>query len=335
MSDLSGAANSLRTGSTLYAFTNEFLTRQFSFDALLDEVARRGIGPHLEVIGFQSFRGFPQIGEAQAEAFRAKVAELGLQPSCLGINADQEIRRGRIAGVEEMVAYHEPQMRVAAQLGFPVVRYQYGAGPEVIRRLAPLAEELGLKLGLELHAPQHANHPDVIAYREMYAQVNSPALGWIPDFSATTRQVPPSYLDSLRARGVRDMVIDLALEYWAGEGETPARMSGFREKAEALGISQLEYGPLMLIFPMFGRADPHSWIELMDDVVHIHGKFFGFGADGREEAIDYETILPLFKRAGCTATMSSEWEGHLYSMENAFDLVERHQAMCHAILAAT
>lgn len=322
-----------QTGSTLYAYTNEFLTRAYSFDGLLEEVSGRGLGPHLEVIGFQSFKGFPDLGDAAAANFREKVAELGLQPSCLGINADQEIRRGRIASVEEMAAYHEPQMRVAAKLGFPVVRYQYGAGPEVIRRLAPLAEELGLKLGLELHAPQHPTHPDVIAFREMYEKANSPALGWIPDFSATARNVPGSYLDSLRVRGVPEAVIALALEFWSADGDTPTRMSGFREKADSLGYSQLQYGPLMLIFPMFGRADPLEWNELMDKVVHIHGKFFGFDEDGREEAIDYETILPLFKAAGFDGTMSSEWEGHLYSNANAFDLVEQHQKMCRAILA--
>jgi hypothetical protein len=168
----------------------------------------------------------------------------------------------------------------------------------------------------------------------MYEKANSPALGWIPDFSATAREVPGGYLDSLRARGVPETVIALALEYWSLDGDTPTRMSGFREKAESLGFSQLQYGPLMLIFPMFGRADPHSWSDLMDKVVHVHGKFFGFREDGREAAIDYETILPLFKQAGCQATMSSEWEGHLYSNEDAFDLVERHQAMCRSILTA-
>lgn len=333
MSDTAGCAGP-KTGSTLYAYTNEFLNRQFGFHELLEETARRGVGPYVEVIGFQSFRGFPDIGDEAAEGFRAKMDELGLIPSCLGINADQEIRRGQIAGTEAMIAYHEPQMRVAAKLGFPVVRYQYGAGPEVIRGLAPLAEELGLKLGLELHAPQHANHPDVIAYREMYEQVNSPALGWIPDFSATARAVPASYLDSLRERGIPESVIAQALEYWHADGDTALRMAAFREKAEQCGFTQLEYGPLMLIFPMFGRADPNSWTELMDKVVHIHGKFFGFDADGREEAIDYETILPLFKQGGFNGTMSSEWEGHLYSTENAFDLVERHQAMARAILEA-
>lgn len=334
MSDTSTKASQLRLGSTLYAYTNEFGSRQFDFDGLLAETARRGLGPDVEVIGFQSFRGFPYLDDASIDHFLGQMDELALRPSCLGINADQEIRRGQVASEAEMVGYHEPQMRLAARLGFPVVRYQYGAGPEVIRQLAPLAEDLGLKLGLEIHAPQHANHPDVLAYREMYAQANSRALGWIPDFSSTASRVPPSYLESLRQRGVPDALIDLAVEIWNGEGDAQGRMMDYRARAEAGGWSPQHIGSLLLIFPMFGKADPASWAELMDDVVHIHGKFWGFDAQGKEEAIDYGAILPLFRNAGYAGTMSSEWEGHLYSDADAFGLVKRHQEMCRAILAA-
>jgi len=320
-------------GSTLYAYTNEFLSREYSFEQLLAETARRDLGPGVEIIGFQSFRGFPEIGDEFAEQLKAALDTLGLRPSCLGINADQAIRRGRLASDDEMVAYHEPQMRAAAKLGFPVVRYQYGAGPTVIERLAPLAEELGLKLGLEIHAPQHANHPAVLAYREMYERVKSPALGWIPDFSSTAREVPPSYLQTLRERGVPDDLISLAIELWHADGDPQQRMLEFRDRADAAGYAPLQFGPLLLIFPMFGKADPKSWLELMDAVVHVHGKFWGFDAAGKEEAIDYGAILPLFGEAGYDGVISSEWEGHFYSDANAFDLVARHQEMCRAILA--
>lgn len=322
-----------KMGATLYAFTNEFLSRRYSFDGLLDETARRGLGAGVEIVGFQSIRGFPEVSDDFAARFKDRTAQLGLKPSCLGINADQEIRRGQIASEDEMVAYHELQLRAAAKLGFPVARYQYGAGPEVIRRLAPLAEVLGVRLGLEIHAPQHANHPQVLAYREMYAQARSPALGWIPDFSSTAREVPPTFLQNFRDKGVPEDVIKLALEMWWGEGDAQARMAEFKRRAEAAGYSPMHYNPLSLIFPMFGREDPRSWLELMDSVVHIHGKFFGFDAAGREEAIDYETILPLFRDGGYQGVISSEWEGHVYSEASAFDLVEQHQAMCRRILA--
>ena len=48
-----------QVGVTLYSFTNEWLTRQFELDSLLREVAARGLGPNIEIIGFQSFKEFP------------------------------------------------------------------------------------------------------------------------------------------------------------------------------------------------------------------------------------------------------------------------------------
>lgn len=324
-----------RMGSTLYAFTNEFLSRRYSFEGLLHEIADRQIGPGVEVVGFQSFRDFPNLSDRTVEEFRALVEELGLEPTSLGINADQEILRGKPLGEDEMVAYHEPQIRAAARLGFPIVRYQYGAGPNVIRRLAPLAEDLGVKLGLEIHSPQHAEDPIVLAYREMYAQVNSSALGWIPDFSSTARMPPPSFLRSFLERGASEKLVELANDAWQQPGDGQERMAEFARRAEAEGHDPLHYNALGLIFTMYGNKDPKSWMPLMDRVIHIHGKFFGFDEDGREEAIDYETLLPMFRDAGFNGTISSEWEGHAYSNADAFMMVEQHQAMCRRILGSS
>jgi sugar phosphate isomerase/epimerase len=322
-----------RSGTTLYALTNEFLSRRYSFEELLAETARRGTGPGLEIVGFQSIRGFPRISDEFAERFKELTAKYQLVPTSLGINADQEIRRGKLMSEDEMLAYHEPQIRAAAKLGFPVARYQYGAGPEVIRRLAPLAEKLNVKLGLEIHAPQHANHPDVVQYREMYAKVRSPNLGWIPDFSSTAKTVPPSFLEHCREKGIPEKLIELALEIWHADGDTHARMKQYQERARAAGFDAGSISQLSLIFPMFGKADPRSWKELMPDVVHIHGKFFGFDSQGNEECIDYPALLPLFKEGGFNGYMSSEWEGHMYSDADAFDMIERHQALCKRILS--
>jgi sugar phosphate isomerase/epimerase len=320
-------------GSTLYAFTNEFLSRRYSFEQLLEQVARRQIGPGLEIVGFQSIRGFPVITDEFAARFKALIAQFGLIPTSLAINADQAIRRGEVMSEDAMLAYHERQIEAAAKLGFPVARYQYGAGPNVIRRLAPLAEKLNVKLGLEIHAPHHANHPDVLKFREMYAKVRSSHLGWIPDFSSTARQVPPSFVAHY-SQGVPKAVVDLALQIWQEDGDARARMQRFKDKAHDIGASEVRLNELSLMFPMFGKQPPESWLELMPEVVHVHGKFFGFAADGQEESIDYAKLLPLFRDRGYRGYISSEWEAHLYSTADAFEMVAKHQAMCRRILAA-
>jgi hypothetical protein len=322
----------IQLGTTLYALTNEYLSRRYSFEALLREIAARSIGPGLEIVGFQSIRGFPVVTDEFAERFCELIAELALVPTCLGLNADQEIRRGHVMSRDEQVAFHEKQLRAAARLRFPLVRYQYGAGPEVIERLVPLAEKLGVKLGLEIHAPQHANHPDVLRYREMYARVGSPFLGWIPDFSSTARSPAPSLFESFRQRGTPQYLIDMALESWNAQGDVQTRLNRYREGARKAGADEAQLNELSFIFSMFGKADPRSWLELMPQVIHVHGKFYGFDADGNEEAIDYPALLPLFQGGGFKGYISSEWEGHMYSNADAFKLIQRHQAMCRRLL---
>lgn len=320
-------------GATLYAFTNEYLDRQYSFEDLLAQVAGRGLGPSVEVIGFQSIRGFPEVTDAFADRFKELMAQHGLTPSSLASNSDRFLAPGKPMSDAELVAYHRPQLQAAAKLGFPVMRYQYAAPPEVIRELAPMAEDLGVKLGLEIHAPYDVNHPTVLKYREMYAQVRSPALGWIPDFGATALRIPVSLLNAAREKGAPEGLIDILLDVWPTQGEGYARAAAFRAHAEKAGYRPDHIGMLSLPFFILSNHDAKGWAEIVSETVHIHGKFYGVDDEGREEAIDYETILPIFRDGGFAGTMCSEWEGHAYRRADAFDMVAKHQAMCRRILA--
>lgn len=325
-------AMGFRLGATLYAFTNEFVSRKFDVEGLLREVARRNLGPGVEIIGFQSLRGFPDVSDEFADRFKALIAELGLEQTSLAINSDRFLKPGQPVADDVLVEYHLVQMRAAAKLGFPIVRYQFATPPDMVRILAPFAEELGIKMGLEVHAPAHAHHPMVLAYREVYEKLNSPALGWIPDFGGTATRIPASLVNSALARGVPQSLIDLMLKIWPEEGPNHERVGRLREHATRDGHRPEHIQIVSLPFFILSNADPRSWAELVDRTIYIHGKFYAVDADGREEAIDYDTILPIFRDGGFTGTMCSEWEGHAYSTDDAFVHVERHQAMCARIL---
>src|SRR4029450_8322194 len=61
-------------GVTLYSMTNEWLAGRYTLPELVDEVARRGIGPGVELIGFQSLRGFPdQVSPQDLRSLRDAV----------------------------------------------------------------------------------------------------------------------------------------------------------------------------------------------------------------------------------------------------------------------
>lgn len=324
----------IKLGTTLYSLTNEFHQRRYGFEELVREVARRNLGPGLEIVGFQSIKGFPEVDDAFADRFKALIDETGLEPSCLGINADDLIDRDRSMTTEESVSYHERQIKSAAKLGFPVARFQYAATPAVIERLAPLAEKLEVKLGLEIHAPHTIDHPDVIAYREMYERVGSPYLGFIPDFGSSSRDVPKAYVDYFRWRGIDEELIAAALEIWHEDMEPFARRAKFVKWAADHGKDEIAAVEVAIVHGLFSRQPVENWLEIMPQVVHVHGKFFAVDESGEDASIDYGSILPLFVQGGYRGYISSEWEGHQVSDDDGFEKIARHQAMERRILDA-
>src|SRR6476619_4935792 len=160
---------------------------------------QRGLGPGLEVIGFQSFRGFPHMSPEVETRFLRLVDEHGWELSCLDGNVDVAVRADRLLDEDELVAYMEAQLEAAARLGFPVLRVQNQATPAVMERLLPSAERLGVKLGMEIHAPETVRSPWVLALRELYARLDSPYVGFIPDFGASTLGISPSVFEIFRA----------------------------------------------------------------------------------------------------------------------------------------
>lgn len=325
----------IRLGTTIYSMTNEFHARKFGRDDLIREVARRNLGPGLEVVGFQSFRSFPDVSAAEVDQFHAIIAETGLVPTCLGINADRHIDRNKPMTDAEMGQYHARQLRSAAKLGFPLVRYQFAATPDVIADLVPLAEDLGVKLGLEVHAPHTVDHPEIIEYREMYERVNSDFLGFIPDFGATARAVPPGHLAAFREMGASESVIEKALEIWHADIEPFQKFGAFQQWCQANGVDEVLAVEMMIIYGIFNRGAVESWAEIMPRVFHIHGKFYDVDrATGEDAAIDYAANLKVFVEGGFQGYISSEWEGHMVSDADGFDHVERHHAMIRSILSA-
>lgn len=328
------ASSGPQIGVTLYSFTNEWLTRQYDLPGLLHEVARRQLGPNIEIIGFQNFKEFPDVSDDFAARFKDMIAETGLNPVSCAINSDRFLKPGQ-QPIDDatLVEYHKRQLRSAKKMGFSLVRYQFALPVELLPEIAPYAEDLGIRMGVEVHAPMWAGHPAVMAYREMYDRLDSPALGWIPDFGGTANTIPASMLNAARAIGAKESLIDLALAIWPEPGMSHEKAGKLREAALKDGHSPAHIQAVSLAYFILAANPAESWAELVDRTIHIHGKFYGVSEDLVEEAIPYETILPIFRDGGFTGTIVSEWEGHAYLGTGGFEQVERHQAMCRKILA--
>ncbi len=328
----------IKLGLTLYSLTSEWAAGRYDLHGLLDAVATAGIGPGVEIVASQTIRTYPEVTDEFVREWRDAFDRHGLVPSSFGCNLDMGRRRDRDMTPDEEYEFTVAQFRSARALGYPLVRIQ-SAKPELIRRLMPLAEDLDLTLGWEIHAPLGPNHPKVVQIRELYDEIGSPRLGFVADFSSTMRRMSPTLLRKLGRMGLAAEDLDRLQETWAKDTSIDERHGEFVDHLQSRGIAPERLGSFArLAFNMHGHVDPREWADIMPSIVHVHAKFYDIDDAGDEPAIDYPAIVREFVHGGYAGFFSSEWEGHAFAdLDEAdpIDLVRKQHELIRRSISAT
>ncbi|MFT4081671.1 MAG: TIM barrel protein [Nocardioides sp.] len=319
--DLSPAP--FRLGVTLHSFAAEYTSFVWSFEDLMRLAAAAGGG--VEIVGPSHQRGFPYLTPEFEAAFKSSVERNGLTPTSYGSYADPFMLPGRDLSPEELVAYTIPQLEGAARLGFPIVRLQHFVA-EVIQELLPWAEKLDLVLGYELHTPMTLESARTQFLMETVTTHDTPHLGIIPDAGIFGRSISQAHLEAGRRAGIGEDELAIAVEAWNAGRE-------LEEALELLGSpdpkSRLTTWTGM-VWDTFGHSEPAALREVIDRVVHVHGKFFTI-VDGDEPDLRYRELVHTLVDLGYTGWISSEYEG---DAPDSFAMVAAHQRMIRAHVAS-
>ncbi|MFB2580212.1 DUF6379 domain-containing protein [Herbiconiux sp. P15] len=300
-------------GLTLYSASAEFRAGWFDFDGLLDRVAELGIGPGIEIVASQALPSYPVVTSDFADRWRTAFDKHGFVASSFGANLDMGRRRDRDMTPDEEFEFSELLLQGAATLGFPLVRIQ-SAKPELLRRLLPVAEELELKLAYEIHAPMGPNTADIVKVRDVYAELDSPLLGFVADFSSTMHSMSPTLLRAVARAGLDDEAVQTLQRIWATDAPMRERQQEFIGYLTGRGFDPGRLGSFAhLAFNMHGHIDPREWADIMPQIFHVHAKFYDIDDEGQEPAIDYPALVDVFVEGGYRGFWSSEWEGHAFA----------------------
>jgi len=324
--------NAPQLGVVLYSFTREYRARKYTFEEIVRKTGALGLGPGFEIVGYQAFRGYPRISDDVALRFRRLLDEVGLVPSLLSANVDIGRRRDRQLTDDETLDLIKLQLDAAVKLGYPAMKIQFGANTNVIRRLAPLAEKAGVKVGPEQHAPHSIEHPTVQAWLELFEELDTPYLGIVPDFGVAARKLHPGMLDAQRALGIKDEAVDLIDETWNRVHNSEDVLAPFEARRQLMkdiaAIDERAMGYAWRAMTLFGHQNPDQWASVMKYVIHVHAKFHHIDENGEDESFDYEHILRVFRENGYTGGYSSEYEGHWWNSEpDAFAELLAQQAV--------
>ncbi|WP_345800769.1 DUF6379 domain-containing protein [Microbacterium sp. AZCO] len=326
-----------KLGLTLYSASAEFRAGWYDFDGLLDRVAELGIGPGIEIVASQVLPTYPVVSDEFVAQWRAAFDRHGFDESSFGANLDMGRRRDRDMTPDEEFEFSELLFQGAKKLGFPLVRIQ-SAKPELLRRLLPIAESLDLTLAYEIHAPMGPNSPEILRVRDVYADLDSPLLGFVADFSSTMHAMSPTLLRAVRRAGLDDEAIDRLQQIWATDASMRDRQQEFIAYLNSRGFDPGRLGSFAhLAFNMHGHVDPREWGDIMPQIKHVHAKFYDIDENGQEPAIDYPELVRVFVEGGYRGYWSSEWEGHAFAELGEVDpllLVRRQHDLIRASMRA-
>ncbi len=294
-------------GTTLFSLTPEW-RRGADLVSLLERLAADGCGPAIEVVGHQAWRGFPQVSAEDERAFLAAVERLELVPAALGVYTDLYRRPGPVMSTDEAFDDIQPQLEVAARLGFRAVRATLGMEPDLLRRVAAEAERLGVVLTFEVQGVIAPDNPAVVEVLSLRDETGNPYLGLTMDFSVTTPALPVAFGTALRRLGLSDDEIRIVHQIWAEDAPVGRRIG--TALAVVAGHSS-EPALTMLIAGMFGRTGrqrPADWAAVLPAVQHAHAKFWD--PDVESVRTPHGAWLATLEQAGYSGAVVSEWGGH-------------------------
>jgi sugar phosphate isomerase/epimerase len=330
---MSNPPHTVKRGVSLYSFQEEFFLRTMSLEdciAAASSFGARGI----EIIPEQSIPGFPNLTDEFVQNWYHWMEEYGTTPVATDLFLDTKLYPDRRLTLDEQVASVHRDIDIAVRLGATVVRAIINTPPEVMAGAAPYAEDKGVRLLLEVHAPFHYRHPWVLQHLEVMDRTGSPALGFMPDMGTYVKRFPRVVSERALRDGARPDLVDLIVKTYDEQGDTHGLMDV---------VNYRDGGPVDIGLARqathYTWTEPKDMLDHMDRIGHIQAKFYEMTEDGSEYSIPYEEIVPLLIEGGFNGYLSSEYEGNRH-IQDAFTVdsveqVRRQHAMFARLLGET
>lgn len=330
----------IQLGVSLYCFQEEFLLGRMSLEEGIAAVTQKIGCPGVEIIMDQTplpgYRENGSIVNAEIKAYWDDLmAKYGAVPTIYGGGLPISMYANRRQTVRERIIHTRREMDNCAALGFKVFRTCIIPHDDidVLSGCLSYAEDLGITLDVEIHAPRGIHTWWTQDYIEELAHKNSKSGGFVLDFGIFTKGLSLSKIHQMMRQGAReDILLEIDRAHKAGAdltAEEIEKMGGGKiEKDAAEGLRQATYD------------NPEFIREIIPYIHAVHGKFYEMDSQGEEPAIDYASPIRVLKEEGWSGFIDSEYEGQRDYFDigcdvtmDCIDQVKRHQAMVKKLLA--
>ncbi len=347
----------IKRSVSLYSYQDEYYEGKLDLEGCLRETAKAG-ATGVELLAEQMIKKFPKPIEDEQfrEDWFAMLKKYGLEPSCYDAFLENRIYRNRMLCLGEQVNMMKRDLYLASLLGFPVIRTLVSTPMPVIEGSLEYAEKVGVKIGLEVHAPFSLNSGWAEGYLSMIRKTGTKFFGFIPDMGIFCRNLPDVVRDKARRLGATEEGLKIVDDAFAkrvnngfvkikydldlGKANFEYRMAnGMAEMMEAVNALGENPGNLWYANNSFtySWSEPQDLIDNIEYIFHTHAKFYNVHEDFKETAVALPEVIEAFKKAGYHGFLSSEYEGgeHLRDVGvDSITQVARHQEAMRRLIEA-
>jgi sugar phosphate isomerase/epimerase len=318
---------SIKRGVSFYSYQQAYYTGQKNLEQLIGATANTVGAQGIEIIVEQTPVGdFPNPSDADVARWFGWMEQYGTTPICMDSFIDYMLYKGRILTRKEQVEQMERDLRLAARLGFKVIRVLCPVRKEIVEASIPIAEYYGVKMGLEIHAPMTLRSRWTVEYMDMVVKSGTKFAGLIPDFGIFALRPARRMLQNALRQGASQTVLDAIVAACEAHEPVEKMMADVRK----MGGGEAESNVAMS-FARNRFSDPEWLRDYAPYIFHCHGKFYDMDEDCNETGIDYATPIGVLKDIGFDGYIASEFEGQrLYTGAeevNEIEQVRRHQVM--------
>jgi sugar phosphate isomerase/epimerase len=323
--------NKIKRGVSLYSYQDEFYTGKMTLEDCIREASLSG-AKGIEFLPEQMLPTFPNISDDFVKQWHKWMDKYQVEPIAYDAFLDNKLFANRMLTTSENVEMMKRDLKIASRLGCKILRTLVSTPLEVVKQSLDYAEEVGVKIALEVHAPFTFGTPWFEERLDYIKESGTKWFGIMPDFGIFTKRIGSIFQDSYIRKGGTPEIIRYISENYANGVDKDATFEEVTKMADATEADKA--------FAEFCRhfvyTDPKILVDNMPYIVHIHGKFYDITTDLQETSIPYMDVINVLKDAGYQGYICSEYEGnrHIqdYMKVDSIEQVKRHQLLLESVI---
>ena len=358
------SSKDIKLGVSLYSYQEAIWRGDLDLEGALTAV--KGCGAEgVEIFGEALIRSFPYITNDFLYKWFYMMDNLGLEPVCYEHFADRRFwqDKNKYLSDDDVFEVTMQYLRSAKKLGCKFIRLSHDGhngrwimndefdhtvvNAQVFERLLPYAEEMGVKMALEVHGPgllQDGGNDDFIEALERTKCYNGGGL--MLDFSCCFRDMSPMQEDAYVQRGAKREIIqylrEMSRKAYTYDGNNDVDWDAVEAKIKEMGATELELSILngsgagghnsirnRLISP------PSVVQEYASRLCYCHGKMHWINEDCTSDEVDYPRVIKALVDGGFKGWISTEFEGQrsVPHTLNEVEFVRRQHVLMRKCLA--